>query len=114
MQIFWINNPTYSIFKKTVIDKAYDLLEQIQDLYDESLVKPETLVNPETLQEGEYQIDTFLRLVCCNKSVNGRYCKRKKIGQYCTFHANIKNQIASSLIFDGLFRFSILLKVELV
>ena len=90
MQIIWINNPKYLKFNTAVINKAYNLLEQLQDLYD--------LVKPETLQEVEYQIDTVLRLVCCNKIVKGRYCKRKKIGQYCTFHTNIKNQITKCLV----------------
>ena len=92
-QKIWINNPKYSRFKTTVINKAYYLLDEIQYLYlDPSLAKPETL------EEVEYKIDTVLRLVCCNKTVKGRYCKRKKIGEYCTFHANIKNQITTCLI----------------
>jgi len=90
MQIIWINNPKYLKFKTAVINKAYNLLEQLQDLYE--------LVKPETFQEVKYQIDTVLRIVCCNKIVKGRYCKRKKIGQYCTFHTNIKNQIAKCLV----------------
>ena len=90
-QKIWINNPKYSKFKTTVINKAYNLLDDIQYL-DSSLAKPETL------EEVEYKIDTVLRIVCCNKTIKGRYCKRKKIGQYCTFHANIKNQITKCLI----------------
>ena len=69
------------------------MLPEIQTLYLDS-----SLVKPETLQEVEYKIDKVLRLVRCNKTVNGRYCKRKKIGQYCTLHTNIKNQITKCLI----------------
>jgi len=83
MKTVWINN-SGSSFKMTVIDKSYELLEQIQSYI--------SLIKPETLKKTREEIHKTLRLVCCNKIVKGRYCKRKKICQYCTFHTNIKNQ----------------------
>ena len=83
MQI-WVHSPRYARLVKTIIKKGHELLEDI-DL---------SVINPETKQKAEQIIHTVLRLICCNKIVNGRYCKRKKIGQYCTFHTNKKNQIS--------------------
>ena len=88
----WTYRPIYSKLLQTIIDKGYELLEEI----DTSGVKPETI------QKTKKAIHTVLRLVCCNKMVKGKYfkdiyCKRKKIDQYCTFHTNIKNKISTHM-----------------
>lgn len=83
MQI-WLYTPRYIRLVKTIISKGYELLEDINL----------SAINPETKQKAIKIIHTVLRLVCCNKMVKGRYCKRKKIGQYCTFHTNKKKQIS--------------------
>jgi hypothetical protein len=88
----WTYRPRYSKLLQTIINKGYELLEEI----DTSGVKHETT------QKTKKAIHTVLRLVCCNKMVKGkyfkdRYCKRKKIDQYCTFHTNIKNKISTHM-----------------
>ena len=82
----WTYRPRYSSLVQKIIDKGYELL--LEKNYTSG-------VKPETIQKTKKAIHTVLRLVCCNKMVKDRYCKRKKIGQYCTFHTNIKNKIST-------------------
>lgn len=84
---FWTYEPRYKKFVQTVRTKGYEILKDINI--------PE--IEPETKQKTQKAIHTVLRLICCNKMVKGRYCKRKKIGQYCTFHTGIKNQISKCM-----------------
>ena len=84
----WLNNPKYIKFKPSVINKAYEMLG----------LSKSSLIKAETSKEAQITIHATLELACCNKIINGRYCTMKKIGQYCTFHTNIKNRVLECLI----------------
>jgi len=89
---FWLDHPKYIRFKVIVINKCYDLIEEL------NRERNITIIEPETVRHVCNTIDTTLKLTCCNKKVKGRYCKNTKVGEYCTFHTNIKQQISHCVL----------------
>jgi hypothetical protein len=94
----WIDDPTYIKFKVIVISKGYELIEELNR--EENIL----IIEPEICRHICNTIDTTLKMTCCNKKVKGKkgkkgkYCKNTKVGEYCTFHASIKQQISHCVL----------------
>jgi hypothetical protein len=89
---FWIDHPKYINFKAVVSNKCYSLTEELNREHNIKIIEPEKF------RHIRNTFDTTLKLTCCNKKVKGRYCKNNKVGEYCTFHTNIKKQISHCVL----------------
>jgi len=77
---FWTTELGGKELVPILIDKCYEIKRHIPILSKEP-----------TKHLGD--IDSALKLYCCNKRVYTRFCKNKKVGKYCSFHANVQKKI---------------------
>ena len=77
---FWVTEYGGEVFVPLVIDKCYLVTRYIPVFSDEPA------------KDLEY-IDSTLKIYCCNKRVENRFCENKKVGKYCSVHTDIHNKI---------------------
>ena len=77
---FWVTEYGGEVFVPLVIDKCYLITRYIPVFSDEPT------------KDLEY-IDSALKIYCCNKRVENRFCENKKVGKYCSVHTDIHNKI---------------------
>ena len=87
----WIDKK-YEKFKRVVICKAYEFIRELNRLG--------TSIFPlEDIESATRVMTNTLESCLCNKwlTKEKRYCKRKKVGKYCTYHLTLKGKIDSTV-----------------
>lgn len=84
----WIDCPKYEKLKLVIIDKCYLLVIHVRKCN----------VKVDNINRMIDITDKILQLCCCNKKTSKHiYCKKKKVGKYCTFHTNNKKSICTKI-----------------